>query len=125
VKYCLINWFSLFEVFNNDSLQERRCNLGIPDAFRVYDDDRSVAAHAEAWCLASLHPSRAEEQIFSLQELREQRIQLAAAAVGRAEISGAHKHMPRIRIHLRLLPVAHHAKIHRAFSSTCTDLDSV
>ena len=72
MKYRFINGLSTLEVLNDDSLEQRGCNLRIPDAFRIHDDDRPVAAHAETRSLAAFHAPWAEEQIFPLQEVGEQ-----------------------------------------------------
>jgi hypothetical protein len=82
MKNRLFNRLSTLEVFDNDSLEKRRRYLRIPDSFRVHDDDWPVAAHAEARSLASLYALWSEEQVFSLEELGEHRIELAAAPVG-------------------------------------------
>jgi hypothetical protein len=125
VKNRVINWPSTLEVLYDDSLQQRRCDLRIPNAIRIHDDDRPIAADSEARSLSALHTPRAEEQILPLQELREERIELAAATVGRAEIARAHQHVTRILLHLRLPPLTHSAKIHMLTdSSTCTTVGS-
>jgi len=61
-----------FQVLDDDSLQQRRRYIGVPNALRIDDDNRSVAADTEARRLASLHACRTEEQIFPRQELGEQ-----------------------------------------------------
>jgi len=72
VKNSLINRLPALEVLDDYSLEQRRRDVRIPDAFRIDDDDRSIAAHAQTWSLTALHAPRAEEQILSLQELGEQ-----------------------------------------------------
>ncbi len=125
VKNGLLNWLPILEVLDDDSLEQRGCDLRIPNAIRIHDDDRPIAAHSEARRLSALHTSRAEEQILSLQEIGEQRVELASATVGRAEIARAHQHVTRILLHLRLLPFTHSAKIHvLTGSSTCTAVSS-
>ena len=72
VKNSLSNRPSTLEVLDDDSLEQGRCDVRIPGAFRIHDDDRPIAAHAKTWSLTALHAVRAEEQILSLQELGEQ-----------------------------------------------------
>lgn len=55
------------EMLDDDSLEKIRRNFGIPDSFRIDDDDRSAAAHAEAGRLSTLNSVRTEKQILSLQ----------------------------------------------------------
>jgi len=64
VKDRLINRFSVLEVLDDDSLQQRGGDLGVPNALRIYDDDRSVAAYAKARRLTALCALRAKEQIL-------------------------------------------------------------
>jgi len=63
---------STFQVLDDDSLQQPRRYIGVPNALRIDDDNRPVAADTEARRLASLHACRTEEQIFPRQELGEQ-----------------------------------------------------
>ena len=78
---------SMLEVLNDDSLEQRGRNLGIPGSFRIDDNDRPIAADAEARRFAALNALRAEEQILALEQAGEQRIDLAPTTVGRAEIA--------------------------------------
>jgi hypothetical protein len=72
MKDRFVDRLSTLEVLDDDSLQQRRRYIRVPNAFRIHDNNRSVAAHAEARRLASFHARRTEEQIFPLQELGEQ-----------------------------------------------------
>jgi hypothetical protein len=112
VKDRLLDRFSVLEVLDDDSLQQRRRDLGVPDALRIYDDDRSVATHAEARGFTALHALGAKEQVLALEQLGEQRVELLSATIGRAEVARAHQHVMRVRLHLRLLRAIHSAKIH-------------
>jgi hypothetical protein len=94
MKYRLGYGVSILEVLDDNALQQRGSHARIPDAFRINDDDRTFGAHTEAWCLAAFHPLWSEEKIFPLQQLSEQRINLAAAPVGAAKIAGAHEDVP-------------------------------
>jgi hypothetical protein len=55
------------EMLDDDSLEKIRRNFGIPDSFRIDDDDRPAAAHAKAGGLSTLNSVRTEKQILSLQ----------------------------------------------------------
>jgi hypothetical protein len=125
MKNRLFDRLPMLEVLDDDSLQQRRGDLGIPGSFRVHYNDRPVAADAEAGGLTALYAARAEEEILSLQKPGEQPIELAAPAIRRAEVAGAHEHVTSVRLHLRLLVAIHSAKIHLLTSpSTCTAVNS-
>ena len=87
------NGLPILEVLDDDALEQLWSDPGVPDAFGIDDHDRSVDAHSEAWRLSTLDASRAEQEILLLQQLGEERIDLAAAPIGRAEITGAHQDM--------------------------------
>jgi hypothetical protein len=95
------------EVLYDDSLQQRRCNLGVPGSLRVHDNDWPVAADAETRRLTALDALRTEEQILALQKTGEQRIELAAPAIGRAETARTNEHVAGVRLHLRPDLVTH------------------
>jgi hypothetical protein len=101
VKDRLFNGSPALEMLDHNSLEKDGRHLGIPDPFRVDDNDWPTAANAEAWRFPALHPIRTEEKILSLQQLCEQRIYLSTAPVGRTEISGADEDVSRVRRHLR------------------------
>src|SRR6266550_8318919 len=112
VKHRRIDGFSMLEVLDDDALEQRWCYRRVPNAFRIHHDDRAVAAHAEARRLTSFYARGAEKQIFTLEELREQRIKFSPTAIGRAEFASAYEHVTGVRLHLWLLSVAHSKKIH-------------
>ena len=125
MKDRLINGFSVFEVLDDDSLQQRRCHLSVPDALGIHHNDRSVATHAQARGLTALYALRAKEKILALEQVGQQRVKLASATVGRAEIACAYEHVMRVRLHFRLLSVTHSEKIHMLTRAhTCPGVDS-
>ena len=67
MKNRIFDWMPVLQVLNYNSLQELGSDVGVPDSLRVYDHDRSVTAHAEAWCFAALHAPGPEQQILALQ----------------------------------------------------------
>jgi hypothetical protein len=93
MKHSLVYRLPVLEMLDNDALEQRGGHSRIPDPIRVNDDDRAVAAHAEARRLAPLHTLGPEEEILSLEQLREQRINLPPASVRRAETTSAHQHV--------------------------------
>jgi len=93
VENGLSNRLAALEVLDDDSLEQRGRHLGIPDPFRINDNDRPVAADAEARRFTALDAVRAEEQILALQQAREQRIDLASTAVRRAETARTYEHV--------------------------------
>lgn len=76
MKNRFLNWGAISEMLDHDSFEERRSHPVIPDAFRVHDDDRSAAADAEARSLSTLHSVGAEEETLTLQEVREEGVEL-------------------------------------------------
>src|ERR1700694_4403216 len=125
VKNRLFDRLPMLEVLDHDSLQQRGSNLGVPGSFWIDDNNRPVAADAEAGRFTALDALRAEEQILALQKAGEQRIDLAPTAVRRAKAARTHEHVTRVGLHLRLHRVTHGPKIHMATgSSTCTTASS-
>ncbi len=99
MKHRLLHHSAVAQVLDDDSLQQRRCNVGVPDAFGIHHDDRPSGADAQARRLAALHAIGSEQQIFSLEQLREQAVERSAAALRRAESSGADEDVTPIRVH--------------------------
>jgi len=121
MKNRLINGFSAFEVLDDDALEQRRCHLCVPDATGVHNNDGTITAYTKAWRFTTLDACRTEKQVFALEELGEQRIKLSPTAIGRAEFASAYEHVTRVRLHLRLLSLAHSKKIHGINPAhTCT-----
>jgi hypothetical protein len=90
---------TLFEVFDDDALEELRRHVRVPDALRIHDHDRAASADAEAWDLASLHASGAEEEIFSLEQSWKNCVESSAASLRRAEPARADDHVAGVGLH--------------------------
>jgi hypothetical protein len=126
VKDRFFDRFSVLKVLDDDSLEQRRGDLRVPDAFRIHYDDRAVATHPKARSFTALNALGAKKQILALKQIGEQRVELSPVAIGRAEVAGAYEHVMRVRLHLRLLPVTHSAKIHMLTRAhTCTAMCSI
>ena len=82
MKNRLFHRSSLLQVLDDNSLQQLRRDVGVPDSFGIHHDDRTTAADAEAGSFTSLYAIRSEQKIFALQQLGESRIQFATTAVG-------------------------------------------
>jgi hypothetical protein len=82
VKDRFLDHSPVYQVFDDDSLEEGRRDTGIPNSVRVYDDDRSAGADAETRGLSALDPIWPEEQSVPLEKRRQQLIQLSSAMVG-------------------------------------------
>jgi hypothetical protein len=67
VKYSLFDRSPILQMLDNDSFQQVGRDVGVPDPIRIHDDDRSIAADAEAWRFSPLHAIRTKEKIFALQ----------------------------------------------------------
>ena len=68
---CVLYRTPIFQVLDDDSLEQFRSDVRVPDSFRINDDDRTIAAHTEAGSLASLYPIGTEKQILTLEQLGE------------------------------------------------------
>src|SRR5665647_2589338 len=86
-------------MLDDDPLEQRRRHPGVPDAFRVDDDDRSACTYTETWRLSALHAARTEEQALALEQACEFRVQHAPFPVRRAVAANAHQDVARERIH--------------------------
>ena len=82
VKYRFVHDPAFLEVLAHDPLEERGIHVRVPDPLRIYHDDRTIGAHAEAGRLTALHPLRAEEKPFALEQAGEPGIQIQAAPLG-------------------------------------------
>jgi len=101
VEHGLLYHSAVAQVLDDDALEEGGGDTEVPDAFGIDDDDRTAGADSEAWSLAALDATGAEEKPFALEKTGEMRIQLAAAMVRRAEAAGAYQHVAAIWIHQR------------------------
>src|SRR5215218_10496356 len=92
-------------MLHDDSFQQRRRDTRVPHAIGVDDDDGAAGAHAKAGRLTALDPCWAEQQIFALEQLRQQTIELPAAPIGRTEAPRTHQDVALIRFHARLTDI--------------------
>ena len=67
MEHRLVDRPTALEVLHDDSLEEFRRYVVIPDPIRIDHDDRSTAANAQAGSFATLYASRTEEQSFALE----------------------------------------------------------
>jgi hypothetical protein len=72
VKNRFFHGVTTFQVLDDDSLEQRRRYAAVPDALRVNDNDRTLAANAKTRSFSAFYPTRSEEQALSLQKLGEQ-----------------------------------------------------
>jgi hypothetical protein len=91
MKYGIAYGFAVLEVLDDDALKQFWSDSRVPDAFGIDNHDRSLGAHAETRRFSAFDALWAEEKILSLQKLGEQRIDLAAPPIGRAEIARAYQ----------------------------------
>ncbi len=87
------------EVFDDDSLEQFRSDARVPNTLGIDNHYRAALTHAEAWRLASFDTVRSEQQLFSLQQRCEHRIERPSAPVGRAKTARTYDDMPGIRFH--------------------------
>ena len=73
---------AVYQMLDDDSLEQRRRDAGIPDTIGIHDDDGPAATHTETWCLPTFHPIGTEQQAVTLKQRRKELVQLASALVG-------------------------------------------
>ena len=99
MNHGFVNDSATLEMLHDNALQQQGGDVAVPHAFRVHDDDRPAAAHAEAGRLAALDAGGAEQQSFALEERRQQCVESATAPIGGAEAARAYQHVSRIGLH--------------------------
>jgi len=57
-------------MLDDDAFEKRRSDVAIPNSFWIYDDDRSMHAHAEAGRFATFDSARSKQQPFALEQRR-------------------------------------------------------
>ena len=62
--------FPISQMLDDDAFEKRRSDVGIPNSFRIHDDDRSTRTHAEARRFAAFDSTRSEQQPFALEQRR-------------------------------------------------------
>jgi len=82
MKHGLLDRPTSFEVLHDNPLEQLGRHPGIPHAFGIHHDHRPAGANAEAWCLATLHTRRTEQQVLPLEQARQQRIETASSPIG-------------------------------------------
>ena len=108
MEYRVLHDAAVAEVLDDDALEERGSDSGVPDALGIDDDDRTAGADSEARSLAALDALGAEEKAFAFEKAGELRIQLAATLIRRAEAARADQHVTAIWIHPRSKLLGHH-----------------
>jgi hypothetical protein len=66
MKYVFIYRPPLLEVLDDDPFEHLRSHPAIPYPFRIYDDDRTLRAYAEARRFTALYAGGAEKKILSV-----------------------------------------------------------
>jgi hypothetical protein len=108
MEYRFLDDSAVAQVLDDDALEERWSDAGVPDAFGIDDDNRTAGADSEAWSLAALDAIGAEEKALALEKAGEMLVELSTALTRRAEAACAHQHMAAIRIHQRPELLGHH-----------------
>ena len=101
VEHRVLDDPAVAQVLDDDTLEERGSDAGVPDAFGIDDDNRTAGADSEAWRLAALDTIGPEEKALALEKAGEMLVELSTALTRRAEAACAHQHMAAIRIHQR------------------------
>src|SRR4029078_4055770 len=101
VKDRFLDHSPVYQVLDDDSLEERGSDTGVPNTVRVYDDDRPTGADTETGRLSALHSVRPEEQSVTLKKGWQELIQLSPAVVGRAKSPDTDQQVPGIGVHSR------------------------
>ena len=101
MKYCFLDDPAVYEMLDDNSLEQRRSDARVPDSIGIHDDDGSAAAHAKTRGFSTLHAIGSEQETVSLEQSREHLIQLASAMVRRTEAADTDQNVPGVRIHPR------------------------
>ena len=93
MKNRLFDDVAIAQMLDDDALEKRRRDPGVPDGIRVDDDDRAAPANSQAWRFSPFDPRGPEQEPFALKQCRQHRVQVPATSVRRAEASGADEDM--------------------------------
>ena len=89
----------LFQMLDNNPLEQFRSDSGVPDTLGVDNNDRSAGTDAEAGSFAALHACWTEQEVFALEEAGQLRVEAATATLHGAKTARADDHVPPIRLH--------------------------
>jgi pimeloyl-ACP methyl ester carboxylesterase len=101
VKHGVLDDPAVFEVLDDDSLQQLRRNTRVPDTIGIHDHDGTSRANAQTRRLASFYASWTEQQPRVIEKVRQHLIKHPALVVWRAEATGANENVPGVRLHTR------------------------
>ena len=102
MEHRLVHHLPVAEMLDDDALEQCGRHSGVPNSFRVDDDDRSAGADAEARRLAALDPPWPEEQSLAMQQASQFGVQHAPFAIRRAKAPHADENVVRVRLHDRV-----------------------
>ena len=102
MKDSLLHHAPIAQMFDHDALEELRRDAGVPDAFGIDHHDRAAGADAETGRLSAFDPRWSEQQIFALEQPREEAVERASSAIWRAEPARADQHVSAVRVHARV-----------------------
>lgn len=94
-----VDRLAVLQVLLHNAFHERRRHPGIPNPLWVYDRDGAALTNAQARHFRALYPIRPEQQILTLQQSGQLRVQGSTFAIGAAIASGAHHDVVAIGIH--------------------------
>ena len=90
---------AVYEMLDDNSLEQRWGDGGIPNPIRVHDDDGPSATDAEARRFPAFDTIGAKEQTVPLKKRREELIELSSAMIRRTESADTDQHVPAVRDH--------------------------
>jgi len=80
-EHRFINDSAISQMFDHDTLEKRRRDPTVPNAFRIDHHDRPARANPETRRLSTLHAPGTEQKPLALQQRRKQAIELTATPV--------------------------------------------
>lgn len=70
MKHSLFDNSAVSKMLHHDPFEKRRCHAAIPNAFRIYNKDRTADTDAETGRLSAFDAPWAKQQSLALQERR-------------------------------------------------------
>lgn len=90
---------TVLQMLHNNPFQKRRGDSRVPNPLWVYDRDGAALTDAQARHFGALYAIRPEQQILTLEQSGQLRVQGSTFAIGAAIATGAHHDVVAIRVH--------------------------
>ncbi len=68
MEYRFADHPAVLQVLDDNAFQQLGGDSGVPDAFRIDNENRASGAHAQAWRFTAFYPSRAKEKASTIEK---------------------------------------------------------